>query len=542
MKKKAIYRILAAVVAVLGAGSAAQAGTAVWTNSDGNNAWSSNNNWGGAEPGAGDRAVIRLGGSDGATVTQAGENAGTIDIAWGNLSTTVGLLTIQSGDLTVNNTGVALQVGSPGTGTIAQSGGTFTVKGSSWLGAWDTNVSGGSGAYNMTGGTFTTNEITVGQRGTGSFDQSGSGSIVNVDTALYVGRGNSGSYTLSNGTLNLGTSYSSPNSALNIGYGTAASNQFTQSGGTVNANGKVLMGADATTVGYTMTGGLLHFTGINDLVVGGASGANATFLLGDAATTGQIDAAGSTNLYVGGTSGANAAFKGWGNVAVTYIYNNGNVTADGYGTDRTLDFSSGDRVFNSANSATSGWHAVDHGAIILPAVAFDTINGQPTQTWGGNKYDNAPTLVNSFSLTLPTTGNLSRSGDFVGTLLATDRGDIPSIGGDADLIGVWNVDLTLSPTTQSSDLTGSSIAFRYDDALAATLGLNESDLKVFQYVNGHWTELASSLDLPNHIISADTNSISMFAVGVGAVPEPGSLALLGGGVAGLLMRRRRRIS
>jgi hypothetical protein len=368
---------------ILGTASLSQAGaTRVWTNSNGDNAWSAANNWGGAEPTSADRAVIRLGGTDGATVTQAGENAGTIDIAWGAASSTVGLLTIQSGNLTVNSTGSgALYVGGLGTGVISQTGGTFTVLGSSWLGGLST--SGGSGAYTMSNGTFTTHDLTVGQSGTGSFTQSGSG-IVDVDTTTYIGRGNSGSYDISAGTINLGTTFTTPNTALNIGYGTAASNQFTQSGGIVNANGKVVVAAAAATAGYTMTAGLLHFSGTNDLVLGSASGANATFLLGGAASTGKIDAAGSTNLYVGGHDGANAAFKGWGEVDVTYIYNNGNITADGYGTDRLLDLSGGQRVFSSANAAASGWHAVNGGELVLPKIAFDTIDGQPTQTWGGN--------------------------------------------------------------------------------------------------------------------------------------------------------------
>jgi hypothetical protein len=144
------------------------------------------------------------------------------------------------------------------------------------------------------------------------------------------------------------------------------------------------------------------------------------------------------------------------------------------------------------------------------------------------------------SLTLPTTGGLARQGDLVGALLAADRTDIPAFAANADarLIGIWDFDLTLDPTTQSTDLGGSSITIRYDDALAADLGLSESDLKVFQYVDGHWIELASALDLPDHIISASTDSISMFAVGTGSVPEPGSLLLLTVGMLGVLARRR----
>ncbi len=519
--------------------SVSQAGTYVWSNAGPDNDWSTAANWG-TEPTISDRAVIRQAGSDAAVVTQAGEICNTLDIA--SLTTgAVGLLRIESGDLTVNSTGVALEVGGFGSdGTIEQTGGALTVNGYTSLGAiTSTSLTTGSGTYIMSGGTFNTYHFNVGLRGSGTFTQSGD-SIVSVGNTSYIGRSNNGSYSISGGTMNLGTSFTTPNPALWVGYG-GPGGTFTQSGGTVNSNGKIVVGQGTVASSYTMTGGVLNFTGTNDLVLTG----NSSFNLGNATSTGYIynsdyaaggPSAGATSLYVGAASSDNVVFKGWGEVDVRYIYNNGDVIADGYGTERLLDLSGGERVFNQVSATTSGWHAVNKGGVVLPKIYFNTVTGQPTQTWGGNLYDTAPTLINSASLTLPNTGGLARKGNFVGALLAADRADIPAFAAGSNIIGVWDFDLTLDSDSPSTDLTCSSIAIRYDDVLAATLGIDEADLQLLQYVNGSWIDLGATVDTTGNVISAGMDSVSMYAVGV--VPEPGTLVLLAAGTLAFFRRRK----
>ncbi len=502
--------------------SVSHAATRVWSNEGADNDWGTAGNWGGSEPTNLDRAVIRMDGDDAAEVTQEGEICYSLDIATFTPDT-VGLLKITSGDLTVNSTGVALEIGGFGSdGAVEQTGGALTVNGYTTIGSiTSTSLTTGSGAYTMSGGSLDTVHFTVGCRATGTFTQSGD-SVVNVAQTSYVGRGNTGSYELSGGTMNLGTSFTTPSPALWVGYG-GPGGTFAQSGGTVNSNGKIVVGNSAP-ASYTMTGGVLNITGTNDLVLTG----NSSFNLGNATSTGYIynsdyaaggHAAGATSLYVGDNSSSTATFKGWGEVDVRYMYMNGTVIADGYGTERLLDFSDGERVFNQVNADTSGWYAVNKGGIVLPTIRFDTVMGQPTQTWGGNLYDNAPTLTNSVSITLPTSGGLARKGGFVGAMLATDRADIPAFADDADVIGLWDFVVSLDADSESTDLTGSSIAIRYDDALAATLGLDESELSIFQYIDGSWTELAATVDTTGNIISAGTDSISMFAVGIGVLAE-----------------------
>ncbi len=505
--------ILATIVCFGAAPVFVQAATKVWTGTSGvDTDWSTTANWSGGEPAAMDRAVIRVNSALSPVVTQPGENCYTMDIAWGSTSTTVGLLTIQSGDLTVNSTGIALELGGLGNGNLVQTGGALTVKGYLTLGAITSTIVGGSGTYDMSGGTLNVmNEFTIGCKGTGTFTQSDG--TITAYKATYIGRGKTGTYTMSGGTLNTGTSFTTPADAFWIGYG--ANGSFTQTGGNVNSYGRVVVANGASTSSsYTMTGGSLKINGENSLVLG-VYGGTATFLDGDASSPGYIGAidpiATKGSFYVGGDANSAASFRGWGEVELRYIYNNGKVIGDGYGTDRLLDMSTCERVFNNWNPSTSGWYAVNHGGLVLPPISFDTVLGQVTHTWGGaNIYDVAPSLVNSVSITLAH----DCKGNIQGALLAADRTDLPAFGDpDAKIIGVWDFAISLDPDTYTNDLSGATIAIRYDDALAASLGLDESTLVIYQYINGQWMALTSTVNTTDKVISANTDSFSLFAVG-----------------------------
>ncbi len=116
-----------------------------------------------------------------------------------------------------------------------------------------------------------------------------------------------------------------------------------------------------------------------------------------------------------------------------------------------------------------------------------------------------------------------------GSVLALDHPDTPGL---IDGIGAWKVSgVTMDNTTMS---------FRYDNNLAASLGVNETNLKVFMA----GVDVTSSVDTANHIIYAeglaagDINS-STFAVALG-IPEPSAIILLALSVVGLPIRRCRR--
>ena len=80
-----------------------------------------------------------------------------------------------------------------------------------------------------------------------------------------------------------------------------------------------------------------------------------------------------------------------------------------------------------------------------------------------------------------------------------------------------------------------NIAFRYDEALAAGLGIDEESLKIFKLDGTDWVALASTVDSINNRITANVDEFSVFAVGV---PEPATVILLGLGLS-LLGRKRK---
>ena len=181
-------------------------------------------------------------------------------------------------------------VGSGGTGSFTQSGGTSAIRDYLYLGygAGDSGVyalSGGqlsagdqyigysgAGSSTQSGGTNSVGYLYLGNNSgsTGSYSLSGSGSMSAIDE--YVGFSGTGSFRQSGGTngtsyFNLGENYSSGNgtyylsggqlSAGNEYLGYSGSGTFTQSGGTNTASGLYLSEYSASEAEYNLNGGLL---------------------------------------------------------------------------------------------------------------------------------------------------------------------------------------------------------------------------------------------------------------------------------------------
>jgi hypothetical protein len=133
-------------------------------------------------------------------------------------------------------------------------------------------------------------------------------------------------------------------------------------------------------------------------------------------------------------------------------------------------------------------------------------------------------------------------------LLALDRGGIPPLPQGHHFIGIWSFDtysVTRDPVTgilKSADLPpgGIDLTVRYDDALAAKLGLDENVLKLWKYQDGQWQRIYGDFERhPDlHILTGHTDgSIEYFAV---SAPEPGAASvLIIAGAYGLLRRKRR---
>jgi hypothetical protein len=168
------------------------------------------------------------------TWTYSGEGSWFTDTNWDNgvpNSTTDayfnngGTATIDSGDAAAQNIQFGTYDGA--SGTITQTGGTLTVPDNSpglMLGA----QSGGSGYYNLEGGTLNTQFVVVGNLGDGEFLQK-AGTTHNVGISLNLGGPPSGQgeYTLQGGTL----------TTANELIGGDGTGTFTQTGGTHTVSG-----------------------------------------------------------------------------------------------------------------------------------------------------------------------------------------------------------------------------------------------------------------------------------------------------------------
>lgn len=202
--------------------------------------------------------------------------------------------------------------------------------------------------------------------------------------------------------------------------------------------------------------------------------------------------------------------------------NRGKVVADGLGEDRVLDLSAVASVTGTQTGGDGfGWYAQNQGKLIYPSNFITASDG--LYTWGDDAVGSID-LVNSVQMSLADVALNTEENTFSLALLASDLAEIPP-GLPGQTLGVWDF-LPPDMTFGSADLI-----FRYDDALAATIGLLESDLRVFHYDGISWVDVTTGQYADDHQIFAEgLTGFSMYAVA--AIPEPTLLSfLLLGGLA-----------
>jgi hypothetical protein len=237
--------------------------------------------------------------------------------------------------------------------------------------------------------------------------------------------------------------------------------------------------------------------------IGGATG-KGTWYMGDA--TGPA-----TNYFPGLNVGLTGTLRGHGKI-YTFpgswgpqyrVYMSGKVVADGYGTDRTLDMSSGVAPITNVtdNASDKGWYAVNRGKLTLPTTNVNA-NGN-TYNWGEGENDPDVDLVNSAQIVFSAkTG----SGTLSGSLLATDRTDVPAAPGNATFASIHEFTVTgISAYTYT-------LTIRYDH-VAVTAG-NEPIVCLYRYNGSSWDNVTASRDTANRrVTSTPQSSFSLFAVG-----------------------------
>lgn len=303
------------------------------------------------------------------------------------------------------------------------------------------------------------------------------------------------------------------------GGGTA---EFIQNGGTVTTRNLVMSGydQDGSSGTYTLDADatlLLGDTGVGGTLTVGKYRAGTFIIQSDYATLEEADTsdvAFASDIVVGQTATATGSeFRGYGEVRLDgTLTNNGKVIADGMGSEQKLEMLKLAGVANTIDNVvggSAGWYAINGGRLKLPT--FD-VAANDTIYWGDDDLD----LINSAKIVTHdvTGGSLSVQ------VLATDRADVAS---EADTLTAWGfVPVTFDMGTGAMD-----VQFRYDDVLAASMGADESALRLYQKVGDTWSHVTTSLDTTNKLIGAEgiTAANSIFAIRVGWVPNDCSEAI-----------------
>jgi RNA polymerase sigma factor (sigma-70 family) len=480
-------------------------------------------------------------------------------------------------------TSSSMTIGDSGYGVFRQLGGVNRIDGALTLGA----KRGSKGVYQIDGGTLLARNEIIGDQGEGTFIQTKG--LNRVEQSIIIGNGGHGSFQQFGGHVIVSgggnsdsapvetqTAAAQPNQGLVIAMATGATGEFvlhggfldatpqvvgaggrgtvTQSGGTNTTGSLVLANSSGSIGNYDQTGGTLVLTprlnytfnsdtaNDNAVIIKVGNKGTGTFQLGDATGTGTVQEAGGhgASVVVRGAPTAAGAMRGFGKVNLTgVLVQNGQVIADGFRHDRTLDLSSFSYVTSTIENprwaGTNGWFARRRGALKLPDIRVAA--GTGTYTWGEDPGDALLDLVNSVRFKVE---NAKHDGDVSIALLSAIRTDIPTLPSGHHFIGVWSFD---ADGVGGFDKVGLEI--RYDDAAAAAMDLREEILKLWRYdpSDAQWHRIMDdsfSRDTLNHIIAGTAvGDFTYFAV---SAPEPSGaiLTLLGVGSAWLRRRRRSR--
>ncbi|MBN1908530.1 MAG: hypothetical protein JW818_02215 [Pirellulales bacterium] len=466
---------------------------------------------------------------DGGTLSLTGSTLEVEQLAVGSSNGTVGQLELTGKTCTVNT----LTVGGEGQGTFTKNGGSFTATNRILVGDDQ------QGTLRQTAGDLNATMLYVGYQSQGTGQVALDGGSLTVSTNLTIGYlGDQNEFVQKIGTTVTANSlcvgcYSTDNqyiqeggqltatAALGIALSSGSQGMFVLHNGNL-ASGTTIVGQEGT--GYFFQLGGTHSLS-GDLWLAEAAGSTGRYYFGNASATGILQEASpglGLDLIVRslGATGASAMFRGWGNVQLTgELSNNGCVVAQGYGSQRTLDLSHFTSIVQSdslgiiqGDGSQAGWYATEQGKLVLPAVPVAT--GDVTVNWGETAGDLEIDLVNSAQIKL---ANVTTGGTLSIALLATDRTEAPSVP-SGSLLTVWDITPSAGLAFDTADLI-----FRYDDALAASLGILDADLRIYQHTGGMWVDVTSALDATHHWLQADgVDGFSCFAVGAGVMlPGPG---------------------
>jgi RNA polymerase sigma factor (sigma-70 family) len=428
-------------------------------------------------------------------------------------------------------------VGDAGSAVVHQSGGTNRTR-KLVLGAKPS----GHGTYLLDGtGSLTGRDVIVGGAGTGLINQDGGTIVVSSE-----------SLTQASSTDASSSAAATTPSAFLAAALPAVEGDFTDSSGAGDSAGPVpadavegqppsmvALGSQSSGSGtFSLTSGKLLFQSGNGrptLKIG--AGGSGDFQLGSDDKTGEISESplARASLIIRDKPSAEGKLSGWGQVGLTgALVNNGEVIADGFDEQRTLDLSQFTRVRNRldnpADGGTHGWFVRRGGELRLPPVPIHA--GAGTYTWGEDRSDSVIDLINSVRFTAH---GATYPGEVSIALVDQERAGIPTLPLGHHFIGIWS----FNPSDVAAE-GGWDITVRYDDLLARSEGISESVLKLWRFSGDSWYRIndeSFGRDEINHLIWGHAPDLSYFAV---SAPEPGTMGGLVLGVGLCMMKRWRR--
>jgi fibronectin-binding autotransporter adhesin len=327
-----------------------------------------------------------------------------------------------NGSASFNDLGTsALNIGyQTGTGVVNVNSGTFShANGELRVAASNANgaFGGGSGTFNISGGTATVGSLTVSRGNNNQFLPNGTvnvtgGTLTSINDVVlgFAGAGNLGKLNITGGTVNVGTTATK---WLQVGVYDTAKGQIDISGGNLNLNtGTSIKFNTQGTVGANVinqTGGNVTFfsdnattvggAGVIDMQTGGAAASNNTYNLdGGTLTVPQIISTATTGTRTFNLNGG--TLKAAGNSATFFNLGTGNARANVRNGGAIIDTNSFNVTVAQAlvHSNIGGDNAIDGGL---------TKNGNGILTLSGANTYTGATLVNAGTLSLNATGSLA---------------------------------------------------------------------------------------------------------------------------------------
>jgi fibronectin-binding autotransporter adhesin len=405
------------------------------------------------------------------------------------------------GGLNGGNTYV-LYVGNNSTASFNQSGGSNFVVGTLALGY----NAGASGTYILSGaGLLGASAEVIGYSGSGNFNQSGgtntvypTGAFPNAAFSLGENAGSTGTYTLSGGSLAIGSNFGAPFGDENIGV--AGVGVFNQTGGSNTINGQIgilRIGASGT---YLLSGtGLLDVPGSEQIDSGGfinQSGGTNELTSGGTLYVGDHAPNGTASYVLSGAASLTASTEYVGYMAP------GNFTQTG-GTHTVL----GTLTIGFNTGLSSGIYSLQGGSLTAGNLLVNS-NGNVAAS-GGSITLLSGGLVNAGgSLTLQNSATLDLTGSTLTYVYGTGSDPISAIAGylaSGYNGGGWNGAGIISSTVASLNASQSALVYSvgYADGADGITNLSSGEIEIMP-------TLAGDAKMQGNVVFGDFQLLSQY--------------------------------